>query len=140
MIDVVATKKGYYGGKIRAIGDRFRVASEGELSATWMARKGTDEYDTTVSGRTTGISRTQIDQERAEAGGLAEQLAISQAEVRTLKERVAELEAMVAVYADRAGAEIKPVEPPVPAEGNTADDGSVEGVKNGTTPRRRRQK
>lgn len=38
MIEVIATRLGYYGDKRRGPGDRFEVSKEAHLSARWMQR------------------------------------------------------------------------------------------------------
>lgn len=37
-MDVIATKRGYYGGQLREAGDSFAVSGEEMFSLTWMKK------------------------------------------------------------------------------------------------------
>lgn len=53
-MEVIATKKGYYGGKIREPGDQFTIESERAYSERWMKRAETKPSPTAESAARSG--------------------------------------------------------------------------------------
>lgn len=131
--EVVATRDGLYGGKVRKAGTKFNVDLDKHVSARWMAVKGTPKYNDFMRSieADKDDARDKITGERLSAGGLAEQLSIALEEGRRHKQHIAELEAELALA--REGVTAQKVEAITPAEEEAkAED-------KGETPVRRRR-
>lgn len=53
-MDVRATLRGYYGGKVREPGDRFEIKSAAEFSKSWMEKAAPDPLDHDGDGKKGG--------------------------------------------------------------------------------------
>jgi len=124
---VVATRDGYYGGKLRKAGTHFNVDLDRHVSANWMAQEGCAKYRDFMRGFDADKNkRDDITGERLSAGGLAEQLAVQGEELRRKDAYVAELEAELAQLrpvGDAGGRE--KVETVTPAEEEQAAEGET---------------
>lgn len=119
---VVATREGYYGGRVRKVGEVFDLVAKTEMSERWMLDVTTREGKAFVSGidgekaTTKNIhGRDTLNGERIAAGGVAEQLAIALEEKRTLQQEVAELRAQLKAVKAEKVAPRKPNPSPTPA-------------------------
>jgi hypothetical protein len=112
-MQVVATRDGYYGGRVRHAGDAFEVAAREQFSDRWMVEVGTAKHTDFVNAHSEHRpDRDKITGERISSGGVAEQLAVALEENRRLEGVVAELKAELANYrADEGTAPVAPVDP-----------------------------
>lgn len=124
MIQVVATRKGLYGGKIRLPHEAFEIADKAEMSARWMVEVGTREH-TAFVGTQAGVKAAEqrVAEERRAAGGIEESLAVTLEENRDLRMRISELEAENRVLRERAAA--PGVKPPTPARADYVEEGAT---------------
>ena len=104
MPNVVATRRGQYGGKMREPGDEFFVTLDQHLSDKWMAVDGTPKHASFIAAhaREPAAKRDAITGERLASGGIAEEMAILQGELAVARASLAELRAEMALMQERA--------------------------------------
>ncbi len=121
MIEVIATRTGYYGGVVRhADGKPFTVEKKEHVSKRWMAEVGSAKAEDFMRAlnREQPEKMDKITGERITSGGVAEQLAVALEENRKLAARIAELEAEKALLQEAVPP--KKVETVTPAESEKA--------------------
>lgn len=141
---VVATKKGYYGDKVRQIGEKFAIKDKTQFSGKWMTTPDSAEgkelhadYASTISNAARTVTDEQMLSEIAEAQGLA---GARRAENDRLKAKLKELEAqnaalesklakvsdeaadVLAAVEETDGPETEEAETPADAEGETGSE------------------
>ena len=125
-MDVVAERKGKYGGRIRERGDKFTL-NKGDKPGSWMVKANSAEAKAILSetGKGGGLTAAQIAQEQALATGRAD----ASAELAAKDERIVELEKELETAKARI-AELEAGEPDT-EEPEGAGDGEPDGAGDG---------